>query len=196
MSGNTLPTTLPGSNVRIAVGNVYARPLYVSPTQINFIVPAGLRGGIDVPVRVHVWGLYGPEVRLRLEAAAPALFQGDPQFAVAARPDGSVITYDKPAAAGDIVTLYATGLGATLPPVLESELATRAAPLERLDDFRVELDGTVLPRESVLYAGVAPGFAGLYQINLVLPASTPHNPAIRIGFSDRVSPEGVRLPVR
>jgi uncharacterized protein (TIGR03437 family) len=49
-------------------------------------------------------------------------------------------------------------------------------------------------RANLLYAGAAPGFAGLYQINLRLPSDLSNNPELRIGFRDIVSPEAVRLP--
>ena len=45
------------------------------------------------------------------------------------------------------------------------------------------------------YAGVAPGFAGLYQINLTLPLSTGSNPEIRLQLDGASSIPGVHLPV-
>ena len=51
-----------------------------------------------------------------LARAAPGLFQLDLQNAVATEADGSVLTPATPAKPGDIVILYATGLGAAAPP--------------------------------------------------------------------------------
>ena len=45
VSGGALPTVLPGSGVRILVGDLLANPYYISPTQINFLVPPNLRPG-------------------------------------------------------------------------------------------------------------------------------------------------------
>jgi uncharacterized protein (TIGR03437 family) len=96
--------------------------------------------------------------------------------------------------AGEIIILYATGLGKTRPPAQTGEIARAAAPVDRLADFQVTLDDLPIPPEDLLYAGIAPGFAGLYQINLRLPRTLPRNPQIRIGFRDQRSPSGVRLP--
>ena len=53
------------------------------------------------------------KLHLELADVSPALFQSDPEFAIAARADGSLITPKAPASAGEIIILYATGLGIT-----------------------------------------------------------------------------------
>src|ERR1700720_1278834 len=45
ISRGVLPTVLPGSGVRILVGGFLANPYYISPTQINFLVPPNLLPG-------------------------------------------------------------------------------------------------------------------------------------------------------
>jgi uncharacterized protein (TIGR03437 family) len=92
--------------------------------------------------------------------------------------------------------LYATGLGQTIPPISSGQLATKAATLARIAEFTVLLDGVALDSRAIAYAGLAPGFAGLYQINITLPDSTSANPEICIGLADSLSPPGVRLPVQ
>jgi uncharacterized protein (TIGR03437 family) len=189
-----LPTVLPGTGVRILVGGVLANLYYVSPLQINFLVPPNLLpGGSDLQVVID--GLSGPVIPIQLAAAAPALFQLDAQNAVTTRDDGSAITPDKPVKPGDIVILYATGLGQTVPPVQYCELPTHAAPLKQLADLRIVFDGIAIDAINIAYAGVAPGFAGLNQINIKLPAAIGSNPEIRIGFGDQLSKPGLKLPV-
>jgi uncharacterized protein (TIGR03437 family) len=48
----------------------------------------------------------------------------------------------------------------------------------------------------VLYVGLAPGFAGLYQINLVVPPLTPSNPQIQLSEGNQVSPASTLLAVQ
>ena len=195
VSGDVLPTVLPGTGVRVLMGGIPANLYYVSPTQINFLVPPDLLPGAT-SVQMVIDGLAGPLIPLQLAAASPALFQLDPQNAVATHADGSVVTSAAPAKPGDVVVLYATGLGQTAPPIGYCELPTTAAALKQAGDFQVVLDGVPLDPPAILYAGVAPGFAGLYQINVVLPLSTGVNPEVRIGLGETLSMPGLRLPVQ
>jgi uncharacterized protein (TIGR03437 family) len=193
--GGHLPTVLPGTGARVLIGGLVANLYYVSPTQINFLVPANLLPG-TVNLNVVVDGFAGPTIPVLLLSAAPALFQLDAENAVATRADGSVITPDDPVRPSEVVVLYATGLGQTIPPVVYGELPTQAALLKQLGDFTVLLDGTPLDPCAIVYAGVAPGFAGLYQINVTLPDWVAANPEIRVGLADSLSPPGLRLPVQ
>jgi len=194
INGDQLPTVLPGTGVEVTVGNFPASIYYVSPDQINFLVPANLLA-VPYTVLVALDGHTGPAVKITLAATSPALFQLDAQHAVAVFPDGSVITPQAPAKPGDIILLYATGLGQTFPPVPYGQLFNQAAPLQQLADFKLVLDGVAAGPGVVAYAGIAPGFAGLYQINVILPKSTQANPEIRIGFGKDLSPSGIHLPV-
>lgn len=189
--GGMLPTVLIGTGVRVSVNNIQAAIYYVSPAQINFLVPDILPGQADI--RVSRDSLYGLAVRVPASEFAPALFNMDPEFAIATRVDGSVITNDAPARPGDVVILYGTGLGATRPRFRNGEVPSSAAPLDRIEDFRVSISGRQIARADVLYAGVAPGFPGLYQINLRMPAEFDRNPEVRIGIGEVMSPTGVRL---
>lgn len=194
--GGVLPTDLPGTGVHVVVGNWPADIYFVSPLQINFLVPSNLLPGPTL-VQVILDGHAGPPVKIHVAAASPALFQLDQHNAVAIHyPDNAVVTEEHPAKPGDIVILYATGLGETVPPIPYGEVPTAAAPLERMPDFRLVLDGKPADGSAVLYAGIAPGFAGLYQLNLLLPASTGPDPEIRIGMADQLSKPGLHLPVK
>jgi uncharacterized protein (TIGR03437 family) len=194
IDGGVLPTVLPGTGVHVLVGNLPATIYYVSPDQINFLVPANLLPAPST-VQVVLEGQAGPAVQITLAAASPALFQLDDVNAVAILPDGTVTTPQAPAKPGDIILLYATGLGQTLPPVPYGQVFDQAAPLEQLADFKLVLDGVTAESDAVAYAGIAPGFAGLYQINVILPKSTQANPEIQIGFGKQLSKAGVHLPV-
>jgi uncharacterized protein (TIGR03437 family) len=188
-----MPTVLIGAGVRVSVNNIQAALYYVSPVQVNFLMP-DVRPG-DAEIRVSRDGVYGPAMRVAVGESSPALFPMDPEFAVATRHDGTLFTRDNPARAADIVILYivilyATGLGPTRARYLNGEIPTSASPLEKLGDFRVTVSGRFA---QVLYAGVAPGFAGLYQINLRVPDDIDEDPEIRIRFGQILSPAGVRL---
>jgi uncharacterized protein (TIGR03437 family) len=195
LHGGVLPIMLVGaSDTTVLIGNSPAALYYVSPTQINFLVPPDLLPG-PVSLYVDVDTVRGPLIQLTLAAAAPGLFQLDSTNAVATLADGSVLTPSSPAKPGDIVELWATGLGRTAPPADGFQLPTTAAPLIAGANLSILLDGTPVHSTAIQYAGVAPGFAGLYQINLALPASTGQNPEIRLQLDGASSIPGVHLPV-
>ncbi len=187
-----LPTALGGTGVRVFVGNQAAQLYFVSPQQINFLVPPRLAIGLQ-DVVVAFEGRAGLAVALDLADVSPALFQLDPEYVVATKPDGTLIDRHRRAKPGDVVILYANGLGWTKPRFSTGQIAVTAAPLERLGDFRLQLDGIDIEKARILYAGIAPNFVGLYQINLQLPAALPLDPEIRIGFGNTLSPPGIRL---
>ena len=192
--GGILPTVLPGTGVRILIGNIPAVIYFVSPGQINFLVPSLL-----LPVESHLQlvidGRAGPDIKIQLAPTAPALFQLDPQTAIATHAGGSLITAAASAKPGEYVVLYATGLGETNPPQIYGQVPAKAAVLKQISDLKITLDGAPVDSSRIQYAGVAPGFAGLYQINLQLPDSTGANPEIRVGLGTQVSRTGVKLPV-
>jgi uncharacterized protein (TIGR03437 family) len=189
-----LPTLLGTDETQVIISGGPANLYYVSPTQINFLVPPNLLA-LPAQVFVTVDGLHGPLLEMTLADAAPGLFQLDPQTAVATFSDNSVLTAQSPAKPGDVVILWATGLGQTDPQPIYGVLPTAAAPLADGASLSILLDGAAVPASAVFYAGVAPGFAGLYQINFVLPTSTGANPEIRLQVGAAISIPEIHLPV-
>lgn len=190
--GGLLPTLLPGASVTVLVNSQPAVLYYVSPRQINLLIPSNLTPGHAV-VEVVRSAVAGPRATISLAESSPGLFEVQPGWAVATHAAGNVVTREEPALPGEDIVLYATGLGRCLPEPRWREIPTGAAPLARLSEFAVHLAGTALPASAVRYAGIAPGFAGLYQINLKLPEDFPADPDVRIGLGSALSPEGVRL---
>lgn len=191
----TLPFQLPGTGVTVLLNAQQMNVYYVSPRQINVLVPTQFRTG-TVNLQVVVNGRAGPEVPIKLEEAAPALFEDGSGYVIATHANGAVISADAPAARGEIVVLYATGLGPVIPAAVPNKIPQQAAWLERFGEFEVRLDGVPVARGGVLYAGVTPGFAGLYQINVRLPDSVGEDPEVVVGTPQRMSPKGRLLRVR
>jgi uncharacterized protein (TIGR03437 family) len=193
LSAGEMPFTLAG--VTVFVGNVRANLFYVSPTQINLLVPNLLLPGA-LPLQVVRAGVAGPLVTVTLLETGPALFQLDVATIIATHLDGSVATPEAPASPGEIVVLYATGLGRTTPDRPSGQVPTLAAPIQHLLDFQVLLAGAAVDNGKILYAGTAPGFAGLYQINLRLPDDASADPDLQIAILDQLSPAALKLPLR
>lgn len=191
----TLPGNTPvGGDATVNIGGYVATLYYISPTQINFLIPPNLLPGTFNLVIVTD-SLQGPTIPIQLAPTAPALFQLDQQNIIATSAAGSLITPAASAQPGDVVVLYATGLGQTVPPVGYGETPSSPAALAMLADFQVLLDGNPIDPSGIAYAGIAPGFSGLYQINVTLPATTGSNPEIRIAIGAAVSLAGLHIPV-
>jgi uncharacterized protein (TIGR03437 family) len=194
--GGRLPFELAG--VLVKVGAIQAIIYYVSPTQVNLLIPSTLLPRPEVELWLTVDGRVGPVVAIRLLDVAPALFQcSDAKTPVATRADWSLITGEAPARPGEDVVLYATGLGSTEGPQTDSvEIPQTAARIRRWREFQVVLGGVPVEAGRIAYVGVMPGYAGLYQINLKLPENLENDPEIRIGLAGQISRTGLRLPVR
>ncbi len=177
-----LPTQFPSVGVRVYVAGSPAPLYFVSPRQVNLLIPSNVLTG-PTQLFLALDGRAGPSISITLVSQSPALFLVDERNAVSTR-------------TGDIVTLYATGLGETVVPTRPGEIAKAANRLARVDEFRLTLAGEQVPRSNILYVGLAPGFAGLYQINFQLPAGTRPDPEIQIAIGDAQSPSGVVLPLK
>ena len=109
-------------------------------------------------------------------------------------PDGRLISPEAPVVPDEWVVLYCEGLGRTIPDLYNGEIAVRAQPIVQLSALLILVDGVALPPHNLYYAGVAPGFAGLYQVNVKMPSSLGHNPEIRFGLGPQMSPAQTFLP--
>jgi uncharacterized protein (TIGR03437 family) len=187
-----MQTELAGA--KVYVGAMAAPLYYVSPTQISFLVPTELRPG-DMDFFTTHDSLAGPHVRITLVDAAPALYPSGPGMIAATHTDGTVITRANPAHAGEMVVLYATGLGRTSPEFQTGTIELTAAEIQLLSQLTVTVAGVALDNRNIQYAGITPGAPGVYQVNLVLPKQLARDPEIRISIGAQVSPAGLRLPV-
>jgi uncharacterized protein (TIGR03437 family) len=193
IAGNILPTQL--QNVQVYVDNWPAPLLYVSGSQVNFIVPGNEISG-SIAVRVVREGVTSPEVNLTLAGAAPALFAQSTGYALAEHADGSLITASSPAQAGDTVVVYATGLGQTQPNPSPGEIPQTAASIVSLGSLVVYLDNTAVDSGLIKYAGVTPFSVGLYQINIQLPGTLLSDPEIRVAVGGQSSIAGLKINVQ
>jgi uncharacterized protein (TIGR03437 family) len=190
-----LPTTLIGTGVSIAIDNISVPILFVSPGQVNFLIPGNIRPGRRT-LRLLANGKSGPDIQVQIADSSPGMFQLDANAVIATLANGSLITAESPAAPGDVLIIYAAGLGATQPAISGLMIPVAAAPISARSNFAVLLNDKPIPDENILYAGLTPGFAGLYQINCRLPAETPPNPEIRLRLPGQTSPPRLFLAVR
>ena len=114
-------------------------------------------------------------------AIAPGMFSasssGFGQGAVLNQ-DNSPNSAANPARAGSLIQIFATGLGPTDPPIATAQSGASKPPFHRTIAMPVVLIGGV-PAD-VLFAGLAPGSVGLYQINARVPILAPAGSAVSL----------------
>lgn len=193
LQGGMLPTSMAG--VTVSVNGLPANLFYVSVQQINFLIPYSITAS-TIAITVVRDATAGPTVTVPLTLTAPAFFEWNGNTVLAVHASGDLITPDFPAVPGEVIILFAEGMGRTQPDILSGEIAVRATPILALSQFQILLNGMPVPAANVFYAGLAPGFSGLYQINVVLPSWLPANPNVQIAIGAEVSPDGVELPAQ
>jgi uncharacterized protein (TIGR03437 family) len=201
VTSKSVPNVLSCTGVEI--NGIRAGMYYVSPTQLNVVVPNGVTPG-QAAVRVVLnpanRPVFSSPLAVTAASAAPGLFTLDGKHAVAQFAgttklvgDPATLTGSAPAKPGDLVTLWATGLGDTNPKVDAAAIAQAAAPT--VNTVTVTLNGTALVPADVMYAGLAPGLvAGAYQINIRIPAGVAAgDAAIKLAVNGNSSADGVSL---
>jgi uncharacterized protein (TIGR03437 family) len=173
-----LPTELGGA--RVFVNDRPAPVFFSSYGQINFQIPFDTNNGFAA-VRVDREGQRGNTVSIRLVSSEPRMLRYGGNYAIAVNPDGTLvgptrlgIPNVRPARRGEAIVIYSLGLGRTEGnPV--SGAASPGDPLPRVPGGgRILFDVGALGGGigvDTLYTGLTPGFVGLYQSNVVVPAN-------------------------
>jgi uncharacterized protein (TIGR03437 family) len=175
-----VPPLLGGASV--SVNGVAAPLLYAGPNQINFLVPILLSGNATVTVTAGGGQTLARNVSVR--DTAPGIFVLPQGRAATVNQDGSVNSADHTAPPSSVVAVYATGLGAVNPPVPIGA----QAPTDSLSKVTTTVTGTIGGQPAtVLFAGLAPGYAGLYQVNLVVPQIAPGDYPVQISAGEATS---------
>jgi uncharacterized protein (TIGR03437 family) len=175
-----LPTNLGGTSVTV---NGVAAPLfYVSGTQLNVQLPFNLSG--SATIQVNREGVSGPGQAIAISAFAPAIFTvppgGSGAGAILHAGNGALITPSSPAVRGEFVSIYLTGLGPVQPAIPEGSAAPSNPPAQTPGTPIVLIGGAGAP---VSFSGLAPTFAGLYQINVQVPQGAPSGQSVPITVS-------------
>ncbi|MCU1263349.1 MAG: hypothetical protein JWO80_6234 [Bryobacterales bacterium] len=180
-----IPTTLGGVQVLV---NGQAAPVYlVSANQISALIPYEVSGQFFATFQVVVNGTKSNAVSVYLANSAPGIYtltQNGVGPGAILHSNYTVVSDSSPAMPGETVSLYMNGLGAVTPAVADGA-AGPSSPLSNVSGtVAVFLDDGVDPlaQATVSFAGLAPGFPGLYQVNFVVPATGLGNGHVYISF--------------
>jgi uncharacterized protein (TIGR03437 family) len=168
-SASTLPLPSELSGTLVTIGGKAAPLLYAGPGQINAVIPYGLPVNTNTQVIVQQGNAYTSPEPITLSASDPGILTKTAIGAgqgVIIKADGHFAEPGTPAQAGDEITIYAVGLGETTPQATAGQAAS-GSPLQRVAGVSLTIGGQPA---RVDFAGLAPGFAELYQINAAVPA--------------------------
>jgi minor extracellular serine protease Vpr len=152
-----------------------------------------LEGQSSVKVKVSIDdGLFlGNVVDVPLAQYTPAFFQGNGVIAAEDAQTGAIILPTNPAQPGEIVSLFMNGLGpvnnqpASGSPAGVPLAATKTTPTVNFGSTQAQ----------VQFSGLAPGFAGLYQVNVVVPPGLTGNQQVTVSIGGVTSPAAT-LPLK
>ncbi len=198
-SFTAMPVATALGDIQVSVGGKPAPLLFVSPGQINFQVPGATPvGGLEeIRVARVSTGQVLASWLFPIDVESPGLFTVDGSGSgqiVAVNQDGTANNGANPAKAGSIVTLYATGQGAVdgMPPNGQPAQGIIPTP----ETPQVFINSGFVPSADVQFSGLAPGFAGLWQINVTVPADAPPADVIVFliygGVNSILDPNGIR----
>ncbi len=154
-----IPLPLQLSDAQVLLGGTPLSLYYASPSHINAVISESASGLMQLGVQ----NMSGSRtINVLVEPAAPSIFTQDASGTGAAAAlnaaTGAVVSSQSPVLAGDYVELFLTGLGTT----------TARNGLDFADQQpTVTISGQNCP---LTYAGRAPGWPGLDQINCVVPS--------------------------
>ena len=163
----------------VSFNNVPAPLFYVSPNQISAQVPFELPpGGVTVEVKQASASVVRQTITVA--PAAPGIFttnlkETGPGVILHAA-DSSPVNESAPAKPGEFVSIFCTGLGQLKNSVVDGNPAPNPPPETILAiEARV---GNMLA--NVTFSGLAPGFVGLYQVNVQVPMGAPAGVAVPV----------------
>ncbi len=180
-----LPIRLAGASMLLGDREL---PLYfASPGQINFQLPYGLSPHVPQQLAVRSGDRISNRVEIIVAPAQPSLFAVTDEF-------NALVSAANPTQSGKVVVIYCEGLGETN-PAAQAGAVVGSSPLSAATlPVTVAIGGR---NAGVLFAGLTPGLAGLYQINAVVPDGIAAGDSVEVAVtSNRFPGNTLRIAVR
>jgi len=181
--------------VTVTINDQILGLLFVSPQQINAQVPSNLPDG-QYTLAVHVSGQPDVTATFNVSRDAPGLFfntANSQDYAVAFHADGSPVTTDNPATAGETVSLLGTGFGPYGTPVIDGFFPPAPAP-SLADSLNVTIAGQSAP---TTWSGAAAGFVGIATTKFQVPAGMQSGTSVPVNVTiNGMNSNTVLLPVQ
>jgi uncharacterized protein (TIGR03437 family) len=161
--------------------------------QLSVQAPWSISGRNSVVVSVTT-GAGASQVTVPVLGAQPGIFILDAASSGATHGgDGSIAGASNPAARGEALVLYLTGLG----PVQNTPASGQAASLSTLSPTLIKPQVTIGGFDSpVTFSGLTPGFIGLYQVNVTVPPAVATGTVDLTVLANGVTSNTAKIPIR
>jgi uncharacterized protein (TIGR03437 family) len=177
VAGIPFPMSL--GNVQVNIGGLPAPIYYVSSGQISAIVPYGVTIGSIAQIQVINDMGSSNIVTDYVAATAPGVFTQNQNgtgygeiehlgIGNSSAPPGSIVSSTYPALMGESLAVYLTGLGTVSPAISDGAPGPATTLSNTTNTIAVDFDGTAGTND---FAGLAPGYSGLYQLNVTVPTT-------------------------
>jgi uncharacterized protein (TIGR03437 family) len=187
-NGANAPTSLDGTSVTIGGQSAFID--YISSGQVNAQVPSNVGTGLQQVIVKTAAGSSAP-ISVTINGTEPGLLAppafeiGGKQYVVALFLNGTYVlpqgaisgVTSQPAQPGQTITLYGVGFGPVVPNIPAGQIVPQDNVLAA--NLQISFAGTPA---TVSYSGLAPGYVGLYQFNVVVP-SVPASNTVPLTFS-------------
>ncbi|HLK18354.1 MAG TPA: hypothetical protein VKT81_05330 [Bryobacteraceae bacterium] len=189
-SNGALLTSLGGASVTF--NGIAASVFSAFPGQLNVQIPEGLPSNGEATLVVTVGGQASAPQTVPLGSFSPGIFslnqKGSGQGAIQvsntstyAAPSGSISgSASRGVKPGEFITIYCTGLGAVTNPPSPGKPASGNPLSHAVTTPKVTIGGE---NAAVSFAGLSPGYVGLYQVNAQIPADASGGNAIPVQIS-------------
>ena len=190
-SGPSLPTVL--GTTSLTLGGIAVPLIHAFPTQVDAQVPWELAGQTSAALTIVTDDLSGNTVTVPLAEFSPGIYTatgtGSGQGAILIDGTATLVApasgtlAGQPARRGtDYIDIFATGLGpVTNQPASGAPAPASPNPLAKTTAAVSVTIGGVLV--TPLFAGLAPGWVGLYQVNVQVPANAPVGDSVPVVVS-------------
>ena len=180
-AATSLPLETDLQDVEVSIGTTQLPLAYTSAGQINAILPYSVATNASNPLIVQRGGKRSTVMQVQIADALPAVFTPPgTQQGIIVDTNNQLVQPGNPAKAGDGAVIYCTGLGAVTGDVP----AGAASPLSPLamttNSVSVSIGGQ---NATVLFSGLTPGFAGLYQVNILIPSGVSPSDSVPVVVS-------------
>jgi uncharacterized protein (TIGR03437 family) len=200
-SAPSLPLTKNLNGVQVIINGIAAPINFVSPTQISVVVPFETTQSV-AQIQVLNNGSPSNTVTQFVGSSSPGVFTFDPTGGVGnavvqdVTSAYSLVSPSNPAQIGDTVAIYLAGLGSLTTIVADGSAGPTTSATVNLPTVFIDDSAGNSTEATVLYSGLAPGFAGLYQIDITIPSGVASGPtALEIlgGANSNLGPDSDTL---